>query len=35
MLIGYARTSILDQRSGFEAQIEQLETDGYEGVFRE
>ena len=35
MLIGYARTSTLDQKAGFEAQIEQLKAEGCEKVFRE
>lgn len=35
MLIGYARTSTLDQKAGFEAQLEQLEAEGCDKVFRE
>lgn len=35
MLIGYARTSTLDQKAGLEAQLEQLNTAGCEKVFQE
>ena len=35
MLIGYARTSTLDQTAGFEAQLTELAQAGCEKVFRE
>jgi DNA invertase Pin-like site-specific DNA recombinase len=35
MLIGYARTSTLEQVAGFDAQIEQLENLGCEKIFQE
>ena len=35
MLIGYARTSTLEQKAGFEAQLEQLEAYGCERVYKE
>src|SRR4051794_5797569 len=35
MLVGYARTSTLDQVAGFEAQIEALTKVGCEKLFRE
>lgn len=35
MLVGYARTSTVDQVAGFEAQIRELERVGCEEVFRE
>jgi DNA invertase Pin-like site-specific DNA recombinase len=35
MLIGYARTSTLDQTAGFEAQLTELAAGGCEKVFRE
>lgn len=35
MLIGYARTSTLDQEAGFEAQIRDLTAQGCEKLFRE
>src|SRR3979490_2732850 len=35
MLIGYARTSTLDQIAGFEAQLTELAQAGCEKVFRE
>src|SRR3984893_6331656 len=35
MLIGYARTSTLDQTAGFEAQLSELSQAGCEKVFRE
>lgn len=35
MLVGYARTSTLDQEAGFEAQLRELERVGCEKVFRE
>src|SRR3954447_26486395 len=35
MLIGYARTSTLDQTAGFEAQLAELAQAGCEKVFRE
>jgi DNA invertase Pin-like site-specific DNA recombinase len=35
MLIGYARTSTLDQAAGFEAQLRDLEAAGCERSFRE
>jgi DNA invertase Pin-like site-specific DNA recombinase len=35
MLVGYARTSTLDQRSGLAAQIEELRTVGCEKLFTE
>src|SRR5258708_25595797 len=33
--VGYARTSTLEQRAGFEAQLRELEAAGCEKVFRE
>src|SRR5205823_4505411 len=35
MLIGYARTSTLDQTAGFEAQLTELKQSGCEKVFSE
>jgi DNA invertase Pin-like site-specific DNA recombinase len=35
MLIGYARTSTLDQTAGFEAQLTELTQTGCEKIFRE
>jgi DNA invertase Pin-like site-specific DNA recombinase len=35
MLIGYARTSTLDQKAGFEGQLRDLEAAGCEKVYRE
>ncbi|MBQ0805262.1 MAG: recombinase family protein [Sulfitobacter sp.] len=35
MLIGYARTSTLDQKAGFEGQLQDLEAAGCEKVYRE
>ena len=35
MLIGYARTSTVDQVNGFDAQIEQLQSLGCEKIFSE
>lgn len=35
MLVGYARTSTLDQEAGFEAQLRELSALGCEKVFRE
>ncbi len=35
MQVGYARTSTADQVAGFEAQINQLETEGCEKIFQE
>ena len=35
MLVGYARTSTLEQVAGFEAQIRDLKTLGCEKIFRE
>lgn len=35
MLIGYARTSTLDQHAGFDAQIRDLEAAGAERIYRE
>ncbi len=35
MLIGYARTSTVDQVAGFEAQIKELLSTGCEKIFRE
>ena len=35
MLIGYARTSSLEQIAGFEAQLEQLEAYGCERIYKE
>lgn len=35
VLIGYARTSTIDQVAGFEAQIEQLKKSGCEKIFSE
>ena len=35
MLVGYARTSTVDQEAGFEAQMRDLEAEGCEKVFGE
>src|SRR5215813_739563 len=35
MLVGYARTSTLEQRAGFEAQRRELEATGCEKLFAE
>ncbi len=35
MIIGYARTSTLDQMAGFEAQLRKLEGVKCEKIFRE
>ena len=35
MLIGYARTSTVDQQAGFDAQLVELETYGCERIFKE
>src|SRR5215813_5845764 len=35
MLVGYARTSTVDQMAGFEAQLADLDQAGCEKVFRE
>lgn len=35
MLVGYARTSTLDQKAGIEAQLRDLEAEGCERVFTE
>lgn len=35
MLVGYARTSTLDQKAGLEAQLRDLEAKGCERVFTE
>jgi DNA invertase Pin-like site-specific DNA recombinase len=35
MLIGYARTSTLDQKAGFEAQLKELDCAGCKKVFQE
>jgi DNA invertase Pin-like site-specific DNA recombinase len=35
MLIGYARTSTLDQKAGLEAQLDELQTVGCEKIFEE
>lgn len=35
MLIGYARTSTVDQVAGFKAQIKELLSAGCEKIFRE
>ena len=35
MLIGYARTSTLDQKAGLEAQIDELQKAGCERIFEE
>ena len=35
MLVGYARTSTLEQKAGFEAQLEQLEAYGCERIYKE
>jgi DNA invertase Pin-like site-specific DNA recombinase len=35
MLIGYARTSTLDQTAGFEAQLMELAQEGCEKIFSE
>ncbi len=35
MIVGYARTSTLDQQAGFEAQFRDLEAAGCEKLFRE
>lgn len=35
MLVGYARTSTIEQEAGFEAQVRDLEAAGCERIFRE
>jgi DNA invertase Pin-like site-specific DNA recombinase len=35
MIVGYARTSTIEQEAGFEAQVTQLEASGVEKVFSE
>ena len=35
MKVGYARTSTLEQKAGFEAQVKELEATGCEKVFKE
>jgi DNA invertase Pin-like site-specific DNA recombinase len=35
MLIGYARTSTIDQKAGFEAQLDELEKAGCDKIFEE
>jgi DNA invertase Pin-like site-specific DNA recombinase len=35
MIIGYARTSTVDQRAGFEAQVAELTAAGCEKLYRE
>jgi DNA invertase Pin-like site-specific DNA recombinase len=35
MIIGYARTSTIDQMAGFESQITELQSIGCEKVFQE
>jgi DNA invertase Pin-like site-specific DNA recombinase len=35
MIVGYARTSTVEQISGFESQIKELQKAGCEKVFRE
>jgi DNA invertase Pin-like site-specific DNA recombinase len=35
MIVGYARTSILCQSAGFEAQLKELQAAGCEKIFRE
>ena len=35
MIIGYARTSTIDQRAGFEAELKELEGVKCEKIFRE
>jgi DNA invertase Pin-like site-specific DNA recombinase len=35
MIIGYARTSTVDQIAGFEAQLRELQATGCEKIFRE
>jgi len=35
MLIGYARTSTIEQEAGLEGQIRELEADGVEKIFAE
>ena len=35
MLIGYARTSTIDQQAGFEAQLKELKAYGCERIFQE
>ena len=35
MIIGYARTSTIDQSAGFEAQLKELEGAKCEKIFRE
>ena len=35
MIVGYARTSTVEQEAGFEAQVRELSTAGCEKVFRE
>jgi DNA invertase Pin-like site-specific DNA recombinase len=34
MLVGYARTSTLEQKAGFEAQLRELQNLGCEKIFR-
>ena len=35
MIVGYARTSTVGQIAGFEAQLKELQTTGWEKIFRE
>jgi aspartate aminotransferase-like enzyme len=35
MIVGYARTSTIEQEAGFEAQLKQLKAAGCEKVFSE
>ena len=35
MLVGYARTSTVEQEAGFEAQLKELQDLGFEKIFRE
>ena len=35
MIVGYARTSTVEQEAGFEAQLKQLKAAGCEKVFSE
>jgi DNA invertase Pin-like site-specific DNA recombinase len=35
MIVGYARTSTVEQKAGFEAQLKELQSAGCEEVFQE
>jgi len=34
-IVGYARTSTIDQKAGFDSQLEQLQLEGAEKIFKE